>query len=143
MRVSPSLGIKRPAMRVHTPRHVKELAKQLRQRQTPAEKLLWERLRDNGLDGHKFYRQCPIGRYIADFYCRELRLVIELDGGIHDERRQQEYDALRQAEIEGRGIRVLRIPNERIIHAVHDALSEIKAFCTDTQQPTDRRHYGI
>jgi very-short-patch-repair endonuclease len=57
---------------------------------TPAEQILWDRLRGRRFQGLKFRRQHPLGRFIVDFYCAEHRLVIELDGGIH--RHQQEYD---------------------------------------------------
>jgi very-short-patch-repair endonuclease len=113
-------------MRTSTPEYVKELARQSRKKMTPAEKLLWERLINNQLDGHKFYRQCPLGRYIADFFCGAINLVIELDGGIHEEYRQMEYDKVRQSEIEGRKMIVLRFPNELIInnYPSHNTLGE-------------------
>ncbi len=113
-------------MRVSTPDYVKELAKGLRKSQTPAEKLLWERLRANRLDGHKFYRQCPIGRYIADFFCGEINLVVELDGGIHEDYRQMEYDKIRQREIEGRNMTVLRFPNQQVIHDIDNVIERIR-----------------
>jgi very-short-patch-repair endonuclease len=113
-------------MRVRTPDYVKELAKQNRQSQTLAEKLLWEKLRNNQLEGFKFYRQCPIGRYIADFFCGQVNLVIELDGGIHMEYKQAEYDKIRQSEIEGQNMKVLRFQNEQIIAHVDDVLEDIR-----------------
>jgi very-short-patch-repair endonuclease len=68
----------------HYPHYIIEVARELRQRATLAEKLLWKELRDHKLAGLKFRRQHPIGRYIVDFYCAKLRLVVELEGGVHD-----------------------------------------------------------
>ena len=62
---------------------VQQNAKELRQSLTPAERILWERLRDRRLSSLKFRRQHPIGAFIVDFYCPAARLVIEIDGGIH------------------------------------------------------------
>ena len=59
-------------------------ANSLKKEMTPAEKILWGELRNSKLDGHKFRRQHPIGKFIVDFYCHEKKLVIELDGGIHN-----------------------------------------------------------
>ena len=67
-------------------------AKELRKTLTPAERKLWEVLKNKQLDGYKFRRHHPIYRYIADFYCHELGLVIELDGGVHDGLEQKEHD---------------------------------------------------
>ena len=94
--------------------YIYDLCRKLRQKQTDAEKLLWECLRRKRLNGVKFRRQHPIGRYIADFYCPEAHLVIELDGKVHLFKDQKDYDKVRQEVIEMRGIRVLRIKNEEI-----------------------------
>ena len=100
-----------------------ELARELRKNQTPAEKILWNELRGRKLNGLKFLRQHPIIHaeypenprthfYIADFYCYELKLVVELDGKIHDH--QKEYDMERDAVLNGKGLNVLRIENEEV-----------------------------
>lgn len=101
------------------------LARDLRQRQTTAEDRLWQCLRDRRLNDLKFRRQHPIAKttYIADFFCYQAKLVIELDGGIHDT--QQEQDARRQQEIEALGYRVLRFRNERIESDLETVLVEI------------------
>jgi len=78
-----------------SPKYIIDLARELRKTETSAEKLLWEMLRDRKLLGLKFRRQHPIGRYIADFFCHEIGLVIELDGAIHENMDQKEYDAIR------------------------------------------------
>ena len=95
-----------------------ERTRDLRKRQTPAEQLLWQELRNRKLMGKKFLRQHALfyeDRYkyfIADFYCAELRLVIEVDGGIHE--RQREYDAMRTHILNGLGITVVRFRNEEV-----------------------------
>lgn len=96
-------------------------ARRLRQRQTPAESIFWEQVR-NKKTGYKVVRQKPLRFYIgkklryfiADFYCQELNLAIELDGKIHDQ--QQEYDAARDYIIKQMKITVIRIKNEVIIN---------------------------
>lgn len=112
-------------MRRNTPNYVKGLAKDLRKEQTEAEGLLWQKLRGKRLNGVKFNRQCPIGRYIADFYCSEANLVIEVDGGIHEEENQKLYDEIRQKDIEGRNMTVLRFSNEEIISDIEAVLQKV------------------
>jgi very-short-patch-repair endonuclease len=107
------------------PGYIYELARQLRQRQIPAEALLWQCLRNRQLNGLKFRRQHPLGRYIADFYCAEKRLVIELEGVIHQEPRQQQYDLIRQQEIKSRGLTVLRFTNEEVETKIELVLEQI------------------
>jgi very-short-patch-repair endonuclease len=88
-------------------------AKELRSDQTPAEALLWEQLRRRRFPGHRFRRQHPMGGYIADFYCHSLRLVIEVDGAVHD--LQKGYDAVRDAWFRAQGYTVLRLSNEKVL----------------------------
>ena len=85
---------------------------------------MWAGLRNRKLDGAKFRRQHPLGLYIADFYCHEALLVIELEGGVHDDASQVEYDLVRQKEIEERGLTVLRIKNDDIIESLSPTLNE-------------------
>ncbi|AGI23647.1 DNA methylase [Pseudomonas sp. ATCC 13867] len=89
-----------------------EFARELRRRQTDAERRLWGCFRDRRFLGLKFRRQVPCGMYVLDFYCHELKLAVELDGGQHLE---SAYDAERDAWLVRQGIRVLRFWN-------HDAL---------------------
>jgi very-short-patch-repair endonuclease len=97
------------------------LARNLRKNQTPSEKLLWTVLRRKSLSGYKFLRQHPIFYrvknnwvefFIADFYCAELKLIIELDGRIHEN--HKEYDSERDSKLLNKGIYVVRIQNEEI-----------------------------
>jgi very-short-patch-repair endonuclease len=79
-------------------------ARQLRKRTTPSENNLWALLRKKQFEGYKFRRQHPIYKFIADFYCHELRLIIELDGGIHLNPEQAAYDIGRTFELNQLGI---------------------------------------
>ena len=96
-------------------RHNPELtpyAKQLRKKMTKEERRLWyDFLRDYPV---RFLRQKVIGNFIADFYCHQAKLVIELDGSQHYEEAGLAYDAERTAFLEGLGLRVLRIPNNEV-----------------------------
>jgi methionyl-tRNA formyltransferase len=94
------------------PEYVKELSKSLRQVQTDSEKIVWEMLRNRKFHDLKFRRQHAIWRYIADFYCDEKKIVIELDWKVHDN--QEEYDAIRDEFISSHNIHIIRVPNEDI-----------------------------
>ena len=103
-------------------------AKELRKSMTPAERKLWTVLQNKQLYGYKFRRQHPIYKYIADFYCHELSLVIELDGGVHDGLEQKEHDRNRDQVIQEFGIRVLRIKNEEVMADIGEVIRKIKGF---------------
>ncbi len=107
---------------------IHQRAKDLRKIMTPAEKILWEKLRGKSLGNYKFRRQHPIFRFIADFYCHELKLVIELDGEIHDSKERQEYDLNRSYKLNEFGITVLRIRNEVILNSSTKAMQDILEF---------------
>ena len=105
-------------------------ARKLRKEQADAEQLLWRLLRGKQLDGFKFRRQHPIDPYVLDFYCHEVRLGIELDGGQHGEPTQETHDEVRGAFLSRQGIRVLRFWNsdvfgntEGVLEAIYDALT--------------------
>ena len=80
---------------------IRQRAKELRQPLTPPETRLWRILRDRRLGGFKFRRQHPIGRFIVDFYCMQVRLVVELDGPTHED--QVEYDEVRTEWLQAQG----------------------------------------
>src|SRR5947208_12855006 len=104
------------------------LARELRQQPTSAEELLWQLLRDRQLLGFKFRRQHQFGNYVADFYCREARLVIECDGLVHDRNEQWHHDQIRDAYMISQGIRVLRFTNERVLNDTEGILNEIAKY---------------
>lgn len=89
-------------------------AKELRRNQTPAEELLWKILRSHKLDGLKFRRQHPVSWFIADFYCHELKLIIELDGGVHELEEVKAYDIRREKKLRSLGLTVIRFKNEQV-----------------------------
>jgi len=104
-------------------------ARDLRKRMTEAEKLLWSYLRSKKLGGFKFRRQHPIWIFIADFYCHEVKFVIELDGGIHQLNEIKEYDVNRTAEMERFEIKVIRIKNEEVLENTNGVLRKIQDAC--------------
>jgi len=104
-------------------------ARDLRKRMTEAEKLLWSYLRSKKLGGFKFRRQHPIWIFIADFYCHETKLVVELDGGIHEDVEVKEYDNNRTAEMERLEIKVVRFKNEEVMENIDEVIDTIKMEC--------------
>ena len=94
---------------------------------TPAEELLWQRLRNRQLHGLKFRRQCPIGPYIADFYCAQYRLVVEIDGGIHQ--RQIETDQSRTQQFAEHDYQVIRFQNRDVEEDLENVLDRIWRAC--------------
>jgi leucyl-tRNA synthetase len=111
-----------------------EKARELRKNQTEAEVILWEVLRNRQFMDLKFRRQQPFQKYIADFYCHELKLIIELDGGIHDN--QKEYDEMRTRELSGTGIEVIRFKNEEVYENIQEILSKIKSVSDKIKTPS-------
>ena len=104
---------KLPSM-TYTPRKSLGRARSLRREQTEAEKSLWGCLRGRRLNGHKFVRQEPIGPFIADFLCRERRLVVEVDGATHSEPEEIAYDERRSKYLQALGYKILRVQNADI-----------------------------
>ena len=105
-----------------------ERARELRRKQTPAEELLWQLLRNRQLLGFKFRRQHQYGDYIADFYCHEAQLVIECDGSAHNPNEAWHHDQNRDAYMIAQGLRVLRFSNDRILSDTENVLDEISSF---------------
>jgi cyclase len=101
-------------------------AEELRLRMTKAETVLWESLRNKRLRGLKFRRQHPIGRFIVDFYCHKYKLVIELDGGIHEISKVKANDQNREEELKDFGLYILRFSNEQVINDLAYVLQTIK-----------------
>ncbi len=102
-----------------------EYAKVLRKNPTIAEQTLWRYLNKRRL-GVKFRRQHPIFKYIADFYCHKLRLVIEVDGDYHLDFNQGEYDKFRTEDLSEFGIKVVRFTNEQVLNDIEPVLEQIK-----------------
>jgi very-short-patch-repair endonuclease len=108
---------------------IKPLARQMRTAQTPAEEMLWQHIRRKQIGGFRFRRQHPIDRFIVDFYCPEARLIIEVDGAIHDY--TQAEDAIRQEFLESLGLRVVRFTNGEVFQQLNGVLEAI----SDALQP--------
>jgi very-short-patch-repair endonuclease len=107
------------------PPEVTTRARDMRRSPTPAEKILWGVLRNRQIEGCKFVRQYPITPYIVDFCCREKKLIIEVDGGIHIE--QEMYDHVRDLELKELGYQIIRFTNDDVsknVHAVFTAIQE-------------------
>ncbi len=109
-----------------------QTARNLRKHSTKAEKIFWKIVRNRKIENTKFNRQFPIyfeyeGRrrfFIADFYCHEKKLIIEIDGGIHET--QKDYDELRTAIINDLGIKVVRFDNEKVLNNLRVVIEELK-----------------
>ena len=111
----------------------KLLAKEMRNNPTPAEAVLWNRLRGRQLGGYRFLRQRPMLGYIADFYCPAVRLVIEVDGSSHDDR--AEYDATRDRNLRAHSFEVIRFTNREVAKDLHAVLARIQTAIALRSQP--------
>ena len=109
-----------------------ERAKEMRNNPTPAEAALWESLKSKNL-GDKFRRQHPIAEFIPDFVCLSKKLIIEVDGEIHDN--QIEKDQARTEVLENLGYKVLRFRNEKVLGNLEEVLSEIKSTLDNREIP--------
>jgi very-short-patch-repair endonuclease len=107
-------------------------ARSLRRDMSPVERRLWHRLRARQICGAKFRRQQIIGSYIADFYCAEATLAIEVDGDTHD----PEQDKLRDQFFRSKGVCVLRFTNAQVIHELEAVLQVIAEALSSTCSPT-------
>lgn len=102
---------------------LKQRRRELRRNQTEAEKTFWMHVRNRQFYGMKFFRQYSTGPYILDFYCPELKLAIELDGGQHTQADSQEYDAARSAYLKAQGINVMRFWNHEVLNDAESILT--------------------
>ena len=118
------------------PRNIFQNARNLRKNQTDAEQLLWNILRGRRFAGKKFRRQHPVGQYIIDFYCHELKLAIELDGGQHNEETTKIYDAKRSNYLEKQGIRIIRFWNNDVLQNIDVVLEAIWQAVHEPSPPT-------
>lgn len=109
---------------------VLRVAKRLRKEMTPAEKIMWEELRRKDLDGYKFRRQFPLiydnCGFIADFYCAKIKLIIEIDSDIHEEKERKKYDEIRENILTKNGYKIIRFKNKDILYNLDKVLKNIK-----------------
>ena len=116
---------------IHNERNKKTLRQTLRNNATSSEAILWRALKAKQVDGLKFRRQFGVGPYVIDFYCPEIRLGIELDGGVHKTSYTHEYDEMRSRFLAENGIRVLRFDNEVVFNNVEGIIEAIKKARSD------------
>jgi len=102
-----------------------KIAERLRKNMTEAEKIILERVCKNQL-GARVRRQHPIWKFIADFYCHEIRLIIEIDGGIHLRNENKEYDISRDVILKDFKLEILRFTNNDVINDTDRVINEIK-----------------
>lgn len=112
-------------LKIHSLQQLADRRKKLRTNQTSQEKILWWYLKDERL-GFKFRRQHSMGGYILDFYCPKKRLIIEIDGGIHQTKEAHEYDKVRDKFFTGLDYKVLRFTNNRIENDINEVIKEIE-----------------
>ncbi|MEM7747043.1 MAG: DUF559 domain-containing protein [Pseudomonadota bacterium] len=106
-----------------------ERARTLRSRPISAETALWQKLRGRRLGGLKFIRQAPVSSFFVDFLCRELKIIVEVDGATHATEHEKQSDAVRTAHLEGEGYRVYRVQNTDIYHNIDGVLDTLLDFC--------------
>ncbi len=103
-----------------------KLAKELRKNETESEKILWTKLNKTQMMGLQFRRQHPINMFVADFYCAKIKLVIEVDGDIHELLEYHEHDIGRSDILNEFGITVIRFSNDKIINDLDNSLNIIE-----------------
>jgi very-short-patch-repair endonuclease len=105
-----------------------KLARELRKDETEAEKRLWIRLNRNQIQGLQFRRQHPINIFIADFYCPKLKLVIEVDGSIHEISEYEEHDIGRSDMLNDFGITVIRFTSDQVLDDLDGTINQIECI---------------
>jgi very-short-patch-repair endonuclease len=118
------------------PEDVLDRARRLRHQQTDAESLIWYLLRNRAFLGFKFRRQYPFPPYTLDFYCDELKLAIELDGGQHNEGDEMRRDERRSAYLATRGVKVLRYWNHDVLTRTEAVLEDLYSAVSSVRSPS-------
>ena len=111
---------------IHNRKYLEERRKELRNNLTPSEATLWKHLQRSQIEGRKFRRQHSIKNYIVDFYCPSEKLIIELDGAVHLDFAQSNYDYERTQNLEGLGYKIIRFENKMVFENLTEVLKEIK-----------------
>ncbi len=126
--------MRKPDKRWHTAPELwdklKPIADENRHEPTEAEKELWKHLRKHLINGIKFRRQHCIGQFIVDFYCSKAKLVVEIDGAIHQYKKEE--DKIRQEYLESHGLKVLRFTNEAVFNDVEKVIEYITKSLSGT-----------
>jgi very-short-patch-repair endonuclease len=114
----------------------KNLGRELRRQGTPSERVLWLKLRNKQLAGVKFRRQQPIGEYIVDFVTFDKKIIIEIDGGQHNDNQNAAQDEIRTARLNSQGFRVIRFWNNEVLDNLEGVLFQIQTILDiDTPSP--------
>jgi very-short-patch-repair endonuclease len=113
--------------------NLKAFSRKLRNNSTPGEIVLWKKLRAGSMKGYTFNRQKPLGKYIVDFYCKPLHLVIKVDGGYHLGAAQQVKDKERQSVLEDMGLHFLRLEDEQVRKDTAAVLRKIEDFISSLE----------
>jgi very-short-patch-repair endonuclease len=121
-------------MKIHYNPKLKELARQLRNNSTKSEIKLWKYLRNGQMFGYDFHRQKPIDNFIADFYCYQLRLVIELDGITHQDEEVLKKDALKEQKLNELGFTVVRFSDNQVMNDIENVIRTIENFILDFEE---------
>jgi len=114
---------------------LKDRRRELRRNQTEAEKIFWAHVRNRQFHGMKFFRQYSFGPYIVDFYCPALKVVVELDGGHHNQDDNRVYDAARSEFLHAHGIKVLRFWNHDVLLDMQSVLAKVEERVTPPDLP--------
>ena len=121
--------------REYNQKQLKNVRRKLRYNETDAEKLIWQKLRNRGFYGYKFFRQYSIGSYVLDFYCTKEKLAIEVDGGQHGEEDIISYDKERTEYLNEKAIRVVRFWNNDVMNNIEGVLERLEEFITPPSLP--------
>ncbi|WP_223033937.1 endonuclease domain-containing protein [Hanstruepera marina] len=114
-----------PKQHIHNKSQLKTKRQELRKKLTPAEAFLWTHIKSRQLKGKRFTKQHSIGNYIVDFYCASEKLIIELDGEVHNNPVTQEYDNIRSSYLENLGYTVIRFENKLVFENLPSVLKAI------------------
>ena len=112
--------------KIHNKPNLLEYRKKLRRRSTAAESTLWRTIKNKQVENLKFRRQHSIGNYIVDFYCPEIRLIIELDGASHDNYLSEERDPIRDRKLEEHNCTIIRFENRYVYEFLEEIIEVIR-----------------
>ena len=121
-------------------KNLQEFSRKLRNNSTLGEILLWQKLRAGSLRNYKSNRQKPLGRYIVDFYCKPLKLVIEIDGSYHFEEEQKMKDEQRQKVLEQMNLRFLRFSEQEVRKDMDLVLKAIESYIAKYENSQNSLH---
>jgi len=123
-------------------KELRRKARELRNNMTKAEIILWSRIRSKQINGYKFRRQYPVLDFIADFYCHDLKVIIEVDGEVHTLPKQKKTDEYRDKILKINGYHVLHFTNHEIETDLKHSISRIRLFLNEILSPSQGGHGG-